>query len=272
MEEFKEGRSEREYEGQVYLVRHAKSLYNEKKRVLEEKGGSEEVIRNTAIDLTMKDCGLSEAGLEEIKSLKKEVNALDIGIVLISPMRRSFETAYNLLKSHPNLSKIVFKVTPEIRGGMRATSGLVTDISKIIDDYKEKLPKLDISRIANEDEKPLNLLQKFIPQYKVFKDENITEKTDEEIIKMVQEVILKIYPKTLETKEEICNRVNKAKSIVKGHLKTLSSQNIESPQKLLIISHSAFIKGYLDITKTGTKRSVPNSKVLKDITDYSTIE
>ena len=61
------------------------------------------------------DCKLSEKGIEQCKEASKNAREMDFTKIVVSPLRRTMETAYYIFKDHPNWKTMEVIVEPIIR-------------------------------------------------------------------------------------------------------------------------------------------------------------
>ena len=61
------------------------------------------------------DCKLSEKGIEQCKEASKYAKEMDFTQIVVSPLRRTMETAYYVFKDHPNFKGMKVVVEPLIR-------------------------------------------------------------------------------------------------------------------------------------------------------------
>ena len=61
------------------------------------------------------DCKLSEKGIEQCQEASKHAREMDFTQIVVSPLRRTMETAYYVFKDHPNFKKMKVVVEPIIR-------------------------------------------------------------------------------------------------------------------------------------------------------------
>ena len=95
---------------QVVLMRHAESKHNEESKKLELNEHSDYDFLRNITSIEQRDATITRVGKEQCKITSKITNELDVRVVLISPLRRTLETAYNVFKTHPNFDIIYFKI------------------------------------------------------------------------------------------------------------------------------------------------------------------
>lgn len=86
--------------GKFLFIRHGQSEFN--------KYGKEK----SKLNPDMIGCGLSESGIKQIEESSKLIKNLKFKDIYVSPLRRTLETAYILLKEHPQKDDIILKVNP----------------------------------------------------------------------------------------------------------------------------------------------------------------
>ena len=92
----------------VILLRHAESMHNETSNGIKSREHTQEERLKDWIDKEHRDSPLNAVGIQQCEEASEVMNELNVGIVLISPMRRALETAYHIFKNHPNFDMIKF--------------------------------------------------------------------------------------------------------------------------------------------------------------------
>ena len=69
----------------------------------------------TYADENLVDAKLTAEGIEQCRIAAKHAAEIDFRTIIVSPLRRTMETAYHVFKDHPNFSKIKFELEPTIR-------------------------------------------------------------------------------------------------------------------------------------------------------------
>jgi len=90
----------------VILIRHANTFCNAKVQALQK----ENEIRGTTLgewmdlysDTSVYDNDLTQRGIDQCLMASKHAKNVNFSLVFVSPMRRAMETAYLILKDHPN--------------------------------------------------------------------------------------------------------------------------------------------------------------------------
>lgn len=95
----------------VYLIRHAQSLYNVGEAAVEELHGpnykqTEDYIA-LKYDESLCDCSITEHGVQHSLEAKKQLEAVPVDVVIVSPLRRALETCHHMFKDHPSKPKII---------------------------------------------------------------------------------------------------------------------------------------------------------------------
>ena len=100
---------------QVFILRHATTDINLlTQRLVESKAPWEQYIKE-GFDVKYRDWGLAEVGVEECEKVSDLAKGMPIHTVFVSPLIRSLQTAYHLLKDHPNFSSMKFVIVPKLR-------------------------------------------------------------------------------------------------------------------------------------------------------------
>lgn len=63
----------------------------------------------------MVDLGLSDKGIGQCQLAAEHAKNINFVEVVMSPMRRTIETAFHIFKDHPNFKNIKFKINSVIR-------------------------------------------------------------------------------------------------------------------------------------------------------------
>jgi hypothetical protein len=68
------------------------------------------------------------------------VAEIDFGVVLISPLRRTIESAYHMFKQHPDFDQIKFVLMPTARENLTAAGGIPIDTSEVLEQFSYLFP------------------------------------------------------------------------------------------------------------------------------------
>jgi len=94
------------------------------------------------------DARLSPEGKKDCVKKRHLANQLDIKVVLVSPLRRGVETAYEIFREHPNFDIIEFVLVPEVKEMLMVAGDLPDDIDTTIETYGPLFPRgLDFTLI-----------------------------------------------------------------------------------------------------------------------------
>ena len=88
----------------VILLRHAESKHNEASRNLKARECTLEERANERASVKHRDGPITKLGKNQCKEASNVTNELNVEVVLISPMRRTLQTAYHVFKKHPNFN------------------------------------------------------------------------------------------------------------------------------------------------------------------------
>ena len=124
-------------------------------------GNKEERFLSWALDHEFRDARLSPLGIEQCMSSQPIVNQLKIHTIMVSPLRRTLETAYNVYKTHPNFDKIKFLVVPALRECLNTTSDIPIHIEETIREFRDLIPQLDFSLFDEFEEQATLLLRDY---------------------------------------------------------------------------------------------------------------
>jgi broad specificity phosphatase PhoE len=217
----------------LYLIRHAQSKYNHAEHLaIELKQNPLEVnFRPELLDAHLTDFGISQTHEAAIQA-----QDLDITTVLVSPLRRALQTAYNIFKDHKNKPKL--KVFPMIREKMGATC----DIAVELNDIMKEFPMFDYS-IPLQSKPPEHYF------FDTMRCEHLGPKFKQEFLEKRQ---LDWFPhktpplffmdrlfkenKDLESRKGMKKRVEEVRKIL--------LENIDPNEKLALVSHASFLKAF----------------------------
>ena len=228
--------------GKFLFMRHGKTKFNSDHE------------KNRQINISYIDCHLSSKGIQQIKAKQNIINNLSIEKVYVSPFYRALQTAYILLENHPNINNIQVIVHPKIAEIGGCTHDFILDIrenkndfninSKVkfnwnfFDEYTRRL-KYDENFFYFEEYNNIkeNIKNELYNKLRKLYDNNQKELYKKELEKLA---IFRIEnKKKFESITHEYNRFLEFKNQLKiEHNNTLKNKN----QKVLIISHSSFIK------------------------------
>ena len=228
--------------GKFLFMRHGKTKFNSDHE------------KNRQINISYIDCHLSSKGIQQIKAKQNIINNLSIEKVYVSPFYRALQTAYILLENHPNINNIQVIVHPKIAEIGGCTHDFILDIrenkndfninSKVkfnwnfFDEYTRRL-KYDENFFYFEEYDNIkeNIKNELYNKLRKLYDNNQKELYKKELEKLA---IFRIEnKKKFESITHEYNRFLEFKNQLKiEHNNTLKNKN----QKVLIISHSSFIK------------------------------
>lgn len=66
---------------------------------------------------------------------------MDFSVVLVSPMRRTLQTAYCIFKEHPNFASIKFIVAPHARESLLAAAAISLDLDEKLKAFSPLFPQ-----------------------------------------------------------------------------------------------------------------------------------
>ena len=227
--------------GKFLFMRHGKTQFNSD----HEKG------RQTNISYI--DCHLSPKGIQQVLAKQNIINNLSIEKVYVSPFYRALQTAYILLENHPNLNNIPIIVHPKIAEIGGCTHDFIFDIKQNKADFNLNTKVKFDWNLFDEHIRRIKWDENFF-----YFDEydNINCDTKNEIYNNLKELYnnkSELYQQALEkfAKFRITHK-KKFESIkheynrfleFKNNLKEEHNNTIrDKNQKILIISHSSFIK------------------------------
>jgi broad specificity phosphatase PhoE len=127
----------------VILIRHANTVCNARVAALQK----ENEIRGTTLgewmdlysDTSVYDNKLTERGIEQCRLGNIHAKKVNFKYVWVSPMRRALETAYLIMKDHPNFGEIKFIIHPDIREKLGGADDVPSqNIQNLFKEYNEK--------------------------------------------------------------------------------------------------------------------------------------
>ena len=99
----------------VILLRHAESQSNQiRAEIASQDHTDDDVIRAKTFSECI-DSSITTKGVKQCENASEVTSKLNVGVVLVSPMKRALETAYHMFKNHPNFKKIEFIVVPKLK-------------------------------------------------------------------------------------------------------------------------------------------------------------
>ncbi|CAI2375535.1 unnamed protein product [Moneuplotes crassus] len=223
----------------VILMRHGNTLFNlSYDQIFFEKGYGNEILDLWHDDI-FRDSPLSDFGIEQCKHTAQFAEQFDIDMVLISPMRRTLQTAHYLLRNHPQKDEIKYVVHPGIRervyGYCEMTRNWGDKYNRI---YKNLFPNLDISLMMNQDGTYDELFysKDFQPEV----SERFKGMSKKTIDHLIMEAARDNFPKAAENLESTCDRTQRVKDYVKNHIQTRSPE--KANKKILLITHCVTLR------------------------------
>jgi len=157
----------------------------------------------------------------------KHIKEIDFKTVIVSPLRRTLQTAYHLLKDHPKFDEMKFVVHPGVRehvfGMSETTRFLGSSLSSC------ELPNLDTTPMEDENGRidELFYTRGFQPELL----ERFKETPQDQIDEIIKEAISERFPRSCEYLEGTYDRVQEVKKQLK-----------ESNEKTLVVTHKVLLK------------------------------
>jgi broad specificity phosphatase PhoE len=203
-------------------------------------------IYDNYIEPSLRDAEISDLGLNQImsSSARTILNSTKIDLVLVSPLKRTMQTAYHLLKDHPEFDSLHFELEPMVREHLHCSSDVASDFPEIIATAKGFFPTLTAenkwARYKNpwmwqaEDQMPA-----------VY--EGILEKIEEcggNVCEGIFKYQLTDHPDTIERVEYVLHRVRHAREIIKAKHQELTTK-LGRPAKIVVVTHKIFSKCFL---------------------------
>lgn len=230
----------------VVYIRHGETRYNK---------DSHEVDKYSDMDIVRikynndyLDCGLNNQGVEQSKTLQNSLNTIKLFKVYSSPLTRCLETCLTSLDSHPQKNNIEVIIVPD-------ASELIHTIHDGCCDLNEKKKKFSSSSIKINWSLMDNLTHtynyKFMDHKPVIEGKSegegeVFEGKEEEYAKYkFADIIEASFIKTKKRVESLGNafkRTIRLKDFIYSENKEFIDSNKDSNTKILIFSHSGFIR------------------------------
>jgi broad specificity phosphatase PhoE len=224
-------------ESQVLYIRHGETNYNQHLEASKDK-------KQVQVDENFIDCSLNEVGESQAQFLGENIRELEIRHVFCSPLSRCLETALISLRTHPQKDKLKVWVHPfltEVVNGSQDISKNIEEKKLIFNDKSEVC--FDWSYFEGYTQK--SFLADLI--------DNI-EQTDQEVKKIVNDLNKEInedghYKKLLSAfiykdirPESLSHLFERSEKFKKFLINFQESVNINEGEKILVVTHSAFIR------------------------------
>ncbi|CAI2375738.1 unnamed protein product [Moneuplotes crassus] len=245
----------------VILLRHANTVFNLEHDLFLASNGYVRDVLDIQYEEKHRDTPLSEFGVEQAKYASRFARGLDIDLVLISPLRRTLQTAYYLLRTHPNKENMNYVVHPDIREHLVGVSEMTENWeNKFIDEYQYYFPNLDSSLMRDEYGQCNELFycKDMQPELRV----KFRGKTRDEIEQLIRESAEQRFPRTSELLECTYDRVKRVKKYIKKHIRNRDER--DQHKKVLVITHSLLLKVWTGSWAGMTRpyKGLPNDSLL----------
>jgi phosphohistidine phosphatase SixA len=264
---------------QVLLIRHGKSVANVEYDSFEGKDKNH-ILDNWTLNKDIRDSRLAPLGIEQAQSAAITMNQIKVNTVLVSPLRRTLETAYNIFKEHPDFSKIKFIVVPNLRESMNTSSDIPENIENIREEFTNIIPHLDFSLMNNYKNHIYYYLEDMSPEFNDKIIEKLSQNESNEYIDPTDAILEEIRSKFPEKNESKWNALARTK-IVKAFTKDYITKNIiPYDEKIVLVTH--FVYCYMHTGKWSKEHSrdedlpmpdefikMDNCSIASDPTDYS---
>lgn len=229
--------------GKILFIRHGETEYNKCLNIAADK-------KEIQIDERFLDCSLSEIGQTQAEELSEKLKNFKIKRIYCSPLNRCIETISIALKSHPqrnNIEIIIHPLITEVLHGAQDVCKSITTKKDIysdrsdglkfdwtlFDEYydKEQIDYFFLEFIDNFDNDKIKDQSELI--YKNIKSQAINDGLCSQLLKLFLDN--SIRPESL---SHLLIRANKFKKL----LKEVHSNDEDEEEKILVITHSAFIR------------------------------
>ncbi|CAI2374853.1 unnamed protein product [Moneuplotes crassus] len=229
-------------DSKVLLLRHGNTLFNlTYDKIFHDKGYGQEIL-DFWHDDNYRDSPLSEFGIEQCKYASQFADKLDIDMVLISPLRRTLQTAHYVLRNHPQKEEIKYVIHPGIREHVYGYCEMTRNWEKKYnEEYKHMFPNLDASLMMKEDGHYDELFysKNFQPEVSE-KFSGMSKKTIDHII---MEAARDNFPRAAESYESTCDRTLGVKEYVRNYLKNRNPEN--DHKKILLVTHCVTLRVWM---------------------------
>ena len=211
-------------------------------------GHSEEDFKRARTNIEYIDPLLTELGLQQCEAASEITNKLKVEIVLISPMARTMQTAYNVFKNHPNLNNIEFIVVPNLKELLGSAPSIPKDIVTTINQYKDKLPNINSSLLQDYNDLHHYYLEDI--------DDDFAKKILLEVskcpedpfgsnsVELTIEHIKSSFPGRPESCRSVLKRIGKVQKLIYNLLQSKfggdSSKIISEDSKIIVVSHGIY--------------------------------
>lgn len=227
----------------VILLRHGNSEYNFEFEELEKNSPTEEDYRKIRINKDLRDPPLSQLGLKQWEKARRIANTLKVEVIVVSPLLRAIETAYEVFKEHPNFENIKFILLPKLREALDTTSDIPINILDTIEEYKGKFKNFDWTRIYKYPDIPHYFLTDIPGEVSRSVMANKTPDTKDPLGSNAFELLLEAIDQNYPNKSEsIINMVNRGHKAKKSIHKILNTMMTEEDSKLVVVGHSNYFK------------------------------
>ena len=230
---------------QVILLRHAESKYNEELASLLKVEHTEEDEVRVKTKRENRDSSLTQLGIKQCEIAAEIAKKLNVQIVLVSPMKRTLQTAYHVFKNHPNYSSIEFIVVPKLKEWLGSVADIPKDTIKVIKHFQEKFPNFNWSLIQDYDD----MLHYYLEDIKdEFAKKILREKTSDpedpwgsNSYDLMVDYIQQCYPRKVESGRSVLKRISKVKKYIHDLLlsrfNSSTSKMLSEDSKIVVVTH-----------------------------------
>ena len=236
---------------QVLIQRHAKSISNLAYEKIADHSDFDQVAK-WIWDPDLRDARLWKEGVDQWVKARKLVNKMKIHSVIVSPLRRTLETAYQVYWTHPDFDRIKFVVWPLIRESLNTSSDVPSDIDEILSEFKDLLPNLDCSMFDHYGDKSLYFIEDMQSDVRDKIKSQLVKREDDSLGWNVFNLFVKesknVFPARLESKWNVYDRSVKAKKFIKNYI---TDHQVPTDKKVVVLAH--FIYFYMHTGEWGWK-------------------
>jgi broad specificity phosphatase PhoE len=224
---------------QVLMIRHGKSVANVEYANVSEKDESL-ILHHWRLNKDLRDSRLAPLGIEQSKNAGIIMNQIKVHTVLVSPLRRTLETAYYIFKEHPDFSKIKFIVVPNLRESMNTSSDIPENFENVRDEFSKIFPHLDYSLMDDYKNQFYYYLEDMSQEYhdKIIKQLHHSEINDyiDPMDVLLEEIKLRL-PEQNESRWNALARAKNTKEFIKNYL---SENDIPFDEKVVLVTHYVY--------------------------------
>ena len=117
----------------VIAIRHGQTYANV--------ANKEEGEKTSAVSRWLVDTTLTEQGIKTSESTGPLAAGLDFQVIMVSPLRRTIQTAFHTFKKTPNFEKMPVILTPMARESILEVGDVPLNIDKVLAEFEGMFPQ-----------------------------------------------------------------------------------------------------------------------------------